>query len=234
MGLPRFAVRSYELTSFSHCIDRGKASVEGNGAVYEAPSTDFSGNPRPFAGNVAAAVDVGALESIFDLFDDFRLEAVLDLGNGNCDASVLLKFSGGMPPFRYYMNGTEYNSYVFEGLCDDTYEFEVKDTTGASLTETVLIGNVGTTPIEGSDADMLDIYPNPVSQVATIRFKLEKELPVRITLLNLLGEEEMFLLNEKRQPGLNEVQFDASGLGSGIYFIRMEANKIYMKKIILH
>ncbi len=44
----------------------------------------------------------------------------------------------------------------------------------------------------------------------------------------------MFLLNEKRQPGLNEVQFDASGLASGIYFIRMEANKIYMKKIILH
>ena len=41
---------------------------------------------------------------------------------------------------------------------------------------------------------------------------------------DLLGREAAVLVNEKKAPGRYEVTFDGSGLASGVYFYRLQAN----------
>ncbi|MBM4166839.1 MAG: T9SS type A sorting domain-containing protein [Ignavibacteria bacterium] len=84
-------------------------------------------------------------------------------------------------------------------------------------------------------------YPNPFNPTTTIRFEIPvgaiHELPLQTTLkiYNVLGQEVATLLNnEEIEEGMHEVQFDASGLSSGIYFYRLRAGTfLETKKMIL-
>jgi hypothetical protein len=50
----------------------------------------------------------------------------------------------------------------------------------------------------------------------------------------MLGREVATLVNEEKQPGEYEVQFDASGLTTGIYFYRLTTGSfVETKKMIL-
>jgi hypothetical protein len=50
----------------------------------------------------------------------------------------------------------------------------------------------------------------------------------------MLGREVATLVNEEKQPGTYEVEFNASGLTSGIYFYRLATGSfIETKKMIL-
>jgi len=51
---------------------------------------------------------------------------------------------------------------------------------------------------------------------------------------DVLGKEVVTLVNEQREPGVYEVQFDAGGLPSGIYFYKIQAGSfVQTKKMIL-
>jgi hypothetical protein len=51
---------------------------------------------------------------------------------------------------------------------------------------------------------------------------------------DLLGREVAVLVDEKKAPGSYEVQFDGSGLASGVYFYRMQAGDfVQTKKLCL-
>ena len=57
---------------------------------------------------------------------------------------------------------------------------------------------------------------------------------VHLAVYDLLGREVATLVNEKKEPGTYEVQFDASGLASGMYLYRMQAgNFLETKKLLL-
>ncbi len=49
----------------------------------------------------------------------------------------------------------------------------------------------------------------------------------------MLGREVAVLVNEVKQPGVYEVQFDACNLASGIYFYRMTAGSFVQSKTML-
>ena len=50
----------------------------------------------------------------------------------------------------------------------------------------------------------------------------------------MLGREVSTLINEEQQPGVYEVEFDASNLSSGIYFYKITAgNFSETKKLVL-
>ena len=50
----------------------------------------------------------------------------------------------------------------------------------------------------------------------------------------MLGKEIAVLVNESKVAGIYEVNFDASGLSSGVYFYKLEAgNFVKTKKMIL-
>jgi hypothetical protein len=57
---------------------------------------------------------------------------------------------------------------------------------------------------------------------------------VQIKIYDILGREVKTLVNELKQAGTYEVQFDASELASGIYLYRIESGSfIQTKKMIL-
>ncbi len=58
---------------------------------------------------------------------------------------------------------------------------------------------------------------------------------VKLIVYDILGREVATLLNEKLQPGIHEVNFNAGSLPSGIYFSKLEAGNEYVsiKKMLL-
>ena len=76
-------------------------------------------------------------------------------------------------------------------------------------------------------------YPNPFNPVTTITYALTEASTVRLSVYNLLGKEVALLVNEPREAGQYEVQFDASGLPSGMYIYRISAGRYHDSKSML-
>jgi len=57
---------------------------------------------------------------------------------------------------------------------------------------------------------------------------------VMLKVYDVLGNEIATLVNEEKQPGTYEVEFDGRGLPSGIYFYQLKAGSfVETKKMIL-
>lgn len=67
-------------------------------------------------------------------------------------------------------------------------------------------------------------YPNPFVRSATIVAAVPTAAVVRVAVFDLLGREVAVLVDGHVDAGQHEVVFDASGLPSGPYFIRMTAD----------
>jgi hypothetical protein len=67
-------------------------------------------------------------------------------------------------------------------------------------------------------------YPNPFNPATTIRFILPEAGNVKLLLFNILGQELRTLVNEFKESGAHTINFDAQGLGSGIYIYKIEVN----------
>jgi hypothetical protein len=77
-------------------------------------------------------------------------------------------------------------------------------------------------------------YPNPFNPTTTIGFGIQNKSNVKITILNAIGEEVAVVLNEEREAGFHQVEFNAAGLPSGVYFYQLKAGEfISTKKMIL-
>jgi hypothetical protein len=77
-------------------------------------------------------------------------------------------------------------------------------------------------------------YPNPYNPTTKIKFTIPRSELVKIKVYDILGKEIQILLNEYKQAGVYEVEFDASNLPSGIYFYRMiSGDYLGTKKMIL-
>ncbi len=67
-------------------------------------------------------------------------------------------------------------------------------------------------------------YPNPFNPATRIRFNLPEAGNVKLTIYNILGQEIRTLVNEYKESGVYTISFDASGLNSGMYIYKIEAN----------
>ncbi len=77
-------------------------------------------------------------------------------------------------------------------------------------------------------------YPNPFNPVTTIRFGLLHQSYVRLQVFNLIGQLVTSLVEGERPPGTQQIRFDAAGLASGVYIVRMQADEFLASiKIIL-
>jgi len=79
---------------------------------------------------------------------------------------------------------------------------------------------------------LLQCYPNPFNPTTTIRYSVGElgsrqqaagNRVVRLAVYDLLGREVAVLVDEKKEPGSYEVQFDGSGLAGGVYVARLIA-----------
>jgi hypothetical protein len=83
-------------------------------------------------------------------------------------------------------------------------------------------------------------YPNPFNPSTRIKYTVGgagNQGPgasnTRLVVYDLLGREVAVLVNEKKAPGSYEVEFDASGLASGVYMYRLTAGSFIQTRKML-
>ena len=77
-------------------------------------------------------------------------------------------------------------------------------------------------------------YPNPFNPTTKIEYSIPHSSLVTLTVYDILGREVATLVNEEKPAGNYEVEFDGSGLSSGIYFYKIRAGDYKsVKKMIL-
>lgn len=64
-------------------------------------------------------------------------------------------------------------------------------------------------------------YPNPFNPTTKIKYSIPNSAKVSIKVYDVLGKEVTTLMNEFKNSGTHEIEFDASKLSSGLYFYRI-------------
>lgn len=76
-----------------------------------------------------------------------------------------------------------------------------------------------------SEYKLFQNYPNPFNSNTVFSYNLAEDAEVNITVYNLLGEKVKDLINSKMNKGLHQINFNASNLTSGVYFVRLSTGK---------
>ena len=77
-------------------------------------------------------------------------------------------------------------------------------------------------------------YPNPFNPSTTISYSIPEEGLVRLSIYNTLGELIKELMNEIKEPGYYNINWNAENVNSGVYFLKLEANNfVSTKKMLL-
>jgi hypothetical protein len=132
---------------------------------------------------------------------------------------------GGAAPFNYY-NFTPESEQVFM----------------REVARLFVLGG-GTVPSAVEDRENTAIpsnfvlfqnYPNPFNPTTTIAFDLPEKSRVRLSLINILGEEIMEIKNGEYGTGHHEIVFNADNLATGVYFYKIETERhTAVKKLVI-
>jgi hypothetical protein len=66
-------------------------------------------------------------------------------------------------------------------------------------------------------------YPNPFNAMTRIGYELPNNSQVSLDVFDVLGRRVDEVVSGMQSAGTHEVMFDGSGLGSGVYFVRLKA-----------
>jgi photosystem II stability/assembly factor-like uncharacterized protein len=77
-------------------------------------------------------------------------------------------------------------------------------------------------------------YPNPFNPSTKIKYSIPLSQFVQVKVYDILGQEIKTILNEHKQAGIYEIEFNAEALPSGVYFYKLQAGEfLETKKMIL-
>jgi hypothetical protein len=77
-------------------------------------------------------------------------------------------------------------------------------------------------------------YPNPFNPKTIINYELPITNDVQLNIYNLIGQKIVTLVSEKQEAGIHQVEWDASGFASGVYYYQIRAgNYQEVKKMVL-
>lgn len=154
--------------------------------------------------------------------------------NFNFDETKFIELKTQGEEYRYAISDDVDNN----GYNDIIASCWLRDTTYSDASRLVILYNDGngnfveTPPISinenYSTLNFFDIYPNPISNNATIEIKLSMSSKVKLYIINLQGSQESLILNETIEKGNHFICFDPSNpkfkLIKGIYVAVLEIN----------
>ncbi len=128
---------------------------------------------------------------------------------------------------RWYLN-----DILIEGATGQTYEPLISGyyyaTVNVGGCESVPSNGLWVTVVSTNDIENAEfkLFPNPFKDKIGINFNLNNNSPVRISLVNLLGQEVSVLYNTtSMSSGSHNLTLDTRGLKQGVYFLRFEADQ---------
>ncbi|MBU2444638.1 MAG: T9SS type A sorting domain-containing protein [Bacteroidetes bacterium] len=84
------------------------------------------------------------------------------------------------------------------------------------------------------DYNLYQNYPNPFNPVSVISYQLPVSSRVTLKVYDILGSEIKTLLDEFKTAGIYSIDFNASGLSSGVYFYQLRTESFTStKKMVL-
>jgi endoglucanase len=77
-------------------------------------------------------------------------------------------------------------------------------------------------------------YPNPFNPTTRIRFTIVNRQLTIVTVYDVLGRKVSTPVNEVKEPGRYTLEFDGSGLASGVYLYRLQAGEfVQTRKFVI-
>jgi pectate lyase len=129
---------------------------------------------------------------------------------------------------------TDFKSYSFKdaGLSSGKYSYRLKQTDfdGSFTYSTIIEIDINIV----REFSLSQNYPNPFNPSTIIKYQIPEKSNVTIKVFDVLGNLVQTLIDEFKEPGLYELQFDGRNLSSGVYFYQLKSGKfIQTNKMIL-
>ena len=84
-----------------------------------------------------------------------------------------------------------------------------------------------------SDETIMNLYPNPASNILNLNIDLVQDSDIKLRIVNLNGKL-MWRTNKSLRGGNQNMDLDIQGLNSGVYLFQMELdNKLYSEKLVI-
>ncbi len=212
-------------------------TIDGMGALNGDPDSRWAAEPMP----KDLVFDLGTIKSVsktrlsFYRWDAGRVYTYSILvSNNNIDWQTVIS-----PKSSSSSEWTIDDFNAIQARYIKVYFIDNNESGWAGLWEGQIWGNSVTAidPLNNGvprDYSLEQNYPNPFNPSTKIRFNLTEKSNVILKVFNSLGQEVAELINTNLERGVQEVDFNASGLASGVYFYRIVAgNFIDTKKMIL-
>ena len=135
--------------------------------------------------------------------------------------SVLETFTAGGTNVAANSDGSYF--FVTDGYNGTVRVYKKQTLTGIKTKKNIIV----------SDYRLYQNYPNPFNPSTIINYQLPKDGPVTLKIFNELGQEVKTLVNQYQSRGTYTVNFEASGLTSGIYFYKLQAGYFSSTKKML-
>jgi hypothetical protein len=133
--------------------------------------------------------------------------------------------------------GTDVVTYQEVGLTPDhSYLYKVCSFNQSGISDFSNVILVTTNKNTRSEINFFlsENYPNPFNPVTHLEFGISDLGFVSLKVYDVLGNEIATLVNEKKNPGNYEVEFDGTNLASGVYFYKLQVGEfIETKKMTL-
>ena len=187
---------------------------------YEVTTTDANGCTQSFSTSITepTAVNISAVPA--------------SATNGTNNGSITMSGSGGLSPYSYSINGTNYYSgSLFLNLAAGTYTCYVKDANGCINTITVTVDQVASLADENSLA--VNLYPNPNNGIFEIESSGLTGDKLNCKLFNIQGqlvsEFNLSVVDGKVSQTLEM----SKKLASGTYYLGIyQNNKAQIKQFV--
>lgn len=186
--------------------------------------------------SITYELDTDPANAAYPINVDFYLEGanrqpILYLGT-----DTIIENESGMPQTPIYDNSEfltlETNDNII-AMATDATENSSEFSGAVSLSLSTSLNNENGIDVP-TEFELLQNYPNPFNPTTVIRFGIPVASQVQLNVYNVLGQQVRTLVEQKLNAGFHEVDFDASGLPSGIYLYRIQAEGyLAIKKMML-
>ncbi len=166
------------------------------------------------------------------------VKALITIAGHDADNSSIYSDSVTGSYFRMIAPGTYSISFSADSFLTKTVNNISVKNDSASILNVQLDRNlsaVNSSPISApAQYSLSQNYPNPFNPSTVISYSLPSVSIVKLIVFNTLGQTVKVLENDFRNAGNYSINFNTSGLTSGIYFYKLETNHFSQtKKMIL-